>query len=419
MRRSDWHVRAGSVVILWLAAAVVVAALCLLEPIPDWLPVHLLLLGALSNAILIWSNHFAAAVLRLPDRSRGRPEAVRLACFNGGALAVVAGMLTGWWAVVVVGAAVAAAAVAWHAVVLLRRKRSALPAPFGPTVRYYVAAGLLLPFGIAVGVVMAPGELTDQMHARLALAHVSINLLGWVGLTLVGTLVTFWPTMLRTQVAAGAERAARRALPVLLVGIGMVAVGALLGARSAAALGICCYVVGLALNARPIAETARRRPPTDYSTWSVLAAMAWMIVSVAALGVVLGTAPSWAAAAERADRLGLPLLMGFAAQLLLGALSYLIPVAMGGGPAAARATGAILNRGGTVRLVMINVGLVVAVLPLPHGVRVAGTVALLAALAAFLPLAVWAVVVARRSVPQVPGPDARTWGGRHPGTGGA
>ncbi len=403
MRRSDWHLRAGAVVIAWLTAAVVAALLALVTSVPDWLPVHLLLLGALSNAILIWSSHFSAAVLRLPDRSSGRHEAVRLIAFNAGALVVVAGMLAAQWLAVGVGALVAATAVAWHALVHLRRMRAALPAPFGSTVRYYVAAGLLLPVGIAIGVLMAPDELTDDRHARLALAHVSINLLGWVGLTLVGTLVTFWPTMLRTQVAAGAERAARRALPVLLTGVVVSAAAALLGAQPVAALGVGCYVVGLVMNAGPIATTARRRPPVDYSTWSVLAAMAWMLASVVTLGLIVATAPDWTVAAERADRIGLPLLAGFAAQLLLGALSYLIPVAMGGGPSAARATGAILNRGRATRLLMVNVGLAVGLLPVGQAIRTAGTAVLLMGLAAFLPLAGWAVVVARRSVPQLPG----------------
>ncbi len=44
-----------------------------------------------------------------------------------------------------------------------------------------------------------------------------VNLLGWIGLTVLGTLVTLWPTMLRTQMADNAESASEHALPVLSV----------------------------------------------------------------------------------------------------------------------------------------------------------------------------------------------------------
>src|SRR5664280_2931884 len=95
----------------------------------------------------------------------------------------------------------------------------ALPSRFGATVRYYVAAAGLLPVGAALGTALARG-LGDPVHEQVILAHVSLNVLGWIGLTIVGTLVTLWPTMLRTRIAAGSERAARRALPILVLAIG-------------------------------------------------------------------------------------------------------------------------------------------------------------------------------------------------------
>ncbi len=70
MKRSSWHLRAGSVVFGWLVALVVVAVAQPFLPLSSWLLVHLLGLGAASNAILIWSRHFADALLR---RSRIRP----------------------------------------------------------------------------------------------------------------------------------------------------------------------------------------------------------------------------------------------------------------------------------------------------------------------------------------------------------
>ncbi|HSN06432.1 MAG TPA: hypothetical protein VLV82_03730 [Candidatus Angelobacter sp.] len=399
MTRTEWHLRVGSVVAAWLLAAAVTALVGLVVDVEPWLPVHLLLLGAVSNAILVWSSYFAEAVLRLPDKADRRAEAIRIATFNVGALTVVAGMTASWWAVAVAGAAVAAVAVAWHGVVLLGRMRRSLPSRFGATVRYYVAASSLLPLGIALGVVLAHGDLDDELHARVALAHVALNVLGWIGLTVLGTVVTLWPTMLHTQVAEGAERAARRALPMLVTAVLVVAGGALAGSAAVAVLGLLGYVVGLVLTGRSLAQEALRRRPRGYATLSVAAAYLWLTGSVVALAVIVATAGSWSAAADRADRLGAPLLVGFAAQLLLGALTYLVPVVLGGGPAAARATGAVLDTAGRTRAVVVNAGLVLALVPLPDGVRTAVAVAVLLALASFLPLALRAVVVRRIRVP--------------------
>ena len=365
VRRADWHVRAGAVVVAWLAAAVVAGAASLVRDVPTWLLLHLLLLGAVSNAILIWSSHFSAAMLRLPDRSGRREETARLALFNAGALSVVVGMtlidvpMTAWF-IVIAGGAVSAEAVIWHGVDLWRRTRKALPSRFGHTVRYYIVAALLLPFGIYIGLLMAPLDLPEDKHAQLALAHVALNVLGWMGLTVLGTLVTLWPTMLHTQVADGAERAARRALPVLAISVATIAIGALLASRPAAVAGVIGYLVGMLLLGRGFLVEARRRPPSTYATRSVLAALLWFVGCIVTLGVVVATASSWESAAEAADRLAAPLLVGFGAQLLIGALSFLIPVVLGGGPAMARATNALLDRGSVPRLALINGGVLLS-----------------------------------------------------------
>ncbi|MGI8414763.1 MAG: cupredoxin domain-containing protein [Nakamurella sp.] len=74
------------------------------------------------------------------------------------------------------------------------------------------------------------------------------------------------------------------------------------------------------------------------------------------------------------------------AQILLGAMSYLIPVVMGGGPAAVRATNRDLDAGGALRVSLTNLGLLVCVLPVPSLVRVIASVLVLTALASFVPL---------------------------------
>src|SRR6185437_13378127 len=123
----------------------------------------------------------------------------RLIMLNGGGLLVVIGVPSRVWALTLAGACLVATAVAWHGASLVGRLRRSLPSRFRPLVRYYVAAAACLPVGAGLGASLAHG-LGDPLHDRGAVAHVAVNVLGWMGLTVVGTLVTLWPTMLRTRI---------------------------------------------------------------------------------------------------------------------------------------------------------------------------------------------------------------------------
>jgi len=235
------------------------------------------------------------------------------------------------------------------------------------------------------------------MHGQMRLAHATVNLLGWMGLTIVGTLVTLWPTMLRTRMAERTEHAARRALPLLVVSVLVAAGGALLGLKPAVVLGLGGYLVGLALVAVPFVRTALAKRPASYPTWSVLAGLAWLVGSLAAMAVGVATAPSWQEVDDRVSWLTPFLAAGFGAQVLLGALSYLVPMALGGGPTAVRAANTVLDKGGALRIVLVNGGLLVSVLPVPSVVRVAASMLVLGGLAAFVPLLVGAIRASRKA----------------------
>src|SRR5690606_28790879 len=143
-----------------------------------------------------------------------------------------------------------------------------LPARFSGTVRYYVAAACFLPVGAALGTVLARDP-ADPWHTRILLAHVTLNLLGWVGLTVVGTLFTLWPTMLRTRMAPSTETAARRALPVLVCSVLLTAGATFAGQLTIAAVGIVGYLAGLAIAGSTWIEPVRRKRPESFATWSI------------------------------------------------------------------------------------------------------------------------------------------------------
>jgi nitrite reductase (NO-forming) len=290
-------------------------------PAPRWLLIHLLLLGAVSHSILFWSRHFTDALRQTPARTRERGrQSARLAMLNGGTVLVIVGVLIGRWPVTAVGAAAIASSAAWHAGSLLLQLRTALPARFAMTVRYYIAAAALLPIGALLGTLMVRGT-ADHTQERLMLAHVSFNVLGWLGLTVLGTLVTLWPTMLRTRIAPGAERAATRALPILLAGVTVTAVAALTGVILGTAFGLALYLVSVAVLAGPFTRAALAKPPSSFATWSVLAGMLWLAGTLTLLTLSLAVSDTRARVDARLTDATPFLAAGFAAQLLVGAMS--------------------------------------------------------------------------------------------------
>jgi nitrite reductase (NO-forming) len=356
--------------------------------------VHLLLLGAVTNAIFVWSSHFADALLRRRATTGSRRwQAMRMITLNVGALTVVAGMVTGVWVLTLAGSVIVGIAAAAHGITLAQQIRTALASRFGATVRYYVLASLALPIGAGLGAALArdPGE---PWHGRVMAAHITINLLGWIGLTVMGTLVTLWPTMLRTRIAEGAERVARQALPVLAGSVVIAVTGALCGLQAVAAIGVAGYLAGLLRAVRPLAQVARAKAPAAYATWSVMASVVWLIGSLLGLVVVLAGSPTWLLVTDRLGLLVVPLAAGFAAQILLGAMSFLVPVVLGGGPTILRGTQARMDVGDALRVVLVNAGLVVCLLPVPAEVRMLVAILVVAAFAAFLPLLVSAVLYA-------------------------
>lgn len=400
--RGFWPLR-DLPVVLWLLGAVVVSLLHASIPAPRWLMIHLLVLGAAGHSILVWSRYFADTLVRLPATPR-RVQSQRLLVFNLGVLLVAVGVPGELWWLVVVGALGVAAAVGWHVASLVRGLRTGFASRFSGTIWFYIAAGILLLVGITLGTWLAtdPGE---PLHTRLQVAHVAVNLLGWIGLTVLGTVVTLGPTMLRTRIVEGAEEHARRALPVLLAGILVIVAAAWADVVALVAAGVLLYAAGAALIAWPLARTAVRKPPATFATWSLGAGLVWLLALLLALtaqvtwGVSHGG--SWLDVGESFEHLTPYLVAGFVAQVLLGAMSYLIPVVMGGGPAAVRSTNRDLDAGGALRVSLTNLGLVVCVLPVPSLVRVLASALVLAALACFIPLLLLAIR-RRRTTPTGP-----------------
>ena len=219
----------------------------------------------------------------------------------------------------------------------------------------------------------------------------------WVCRADLGTLGSLGPGRLRVGCAAGAGFVAGRVVPIRVASVVVTVGGALAGVQVLAAIGVAAYLGGVVWAVRPLARVTVAKAPAAYATWSVMAAVLWLTGSLLGLVTVLVTSPTWAVVTDRLGLLIIPLAAGFAAQVLLGALSYLVPVVLGGGPTTVRGSQARIDRANTLRALIINVGLMICVIPVPSLVRGPVSVLVLGAFAAFLPLLTSAVLYARRA----------------------
>jgi nitrite reductase (NO-forming) len=387
----------------YLVAAVCVVAAHRLVAIPQWLALHLLLLGAASNAVFVYSRHFAQALLHARPGSE-RPAHARLAGFNLGAVAVLTGMSAGLPWLAVTGAVLVGAAVVAHTASLINMARAAsLSGRLRIVVWYYVAAGTALVIGATLGGLLAGGTVRSaRWEEALLLAHAHLNLLGWLGLVVVGTLFMLWPAVLRTRMADTAPRCARQVLTITVVGLAVAVTGELLSglltsAHWSAVVGMAAYLTGVAYSLRPVVTEIRAKSPRTSAPVALLLGNGWLL---AALAVdVVGLALGGTTAADLLDRLLVPMLgIGVIAQILTGALTFLLPVTVGGGPAGNRRMTEVLEYAWLPRALLGNLGVVLLVLPTSGGPRVLAWTLVVLGIGSFPALVAASLLAVRRTV---------------------
>lgn len=372
--------------LVWLIAALFVVPLNHVISVSDWLLIHLILLGALTHSAMVWSEYFTHTLLKTratPDDERAQDQ--RIGMLGVGALLVLVGFPADQWLIVLAGALFVAAAMAWHSAHLLKKFRAALPGRFRVVIRYYVTAACMLPIGATFGVVLAFG-VNDEWRGRLMITHMVFNLLGWIGLTVTGTLLTFWPTMIRARMDPHAEKYARQSYPLFLLGIAVMSAGALSGVQLLSLVGLATYTTGLVWWGRTLIAPLRQKGLVEFAPTSVGVSMLWASVGLVWVGYLLATSANWPEVTDKLPTVAAVFVVGFALQLLLGALSYLIPMLIGRGPAMMRAAQGPLNAGGAFRVIVPNVALLVWLAPVPGMVRHAMVALALITFASFFPV---------------------------------
>lgn len=374
--RRSWHRKATKPVSYWMIALVIAVAAHPLIPQFRWLLVHMVTLGLVTTSIMIWGQHFTEALLktRLAEETRSR-QVARIWALTASIVLTMAGMLANLPLLTVFGAIGVSAMILWYAFALGAQLKAALAPRFSFVVRAYLIAACLLPFGAALGAILAfsPGE---PWQGRLLLAHQIVNILGFVGVTVSATLLTLWPTVLRTKLDTLKAMRASRLLIVMVIGTLIAMLGALVDNVLVGLAGLTLYILGqvvigllLVALAWQSARQARREPLALFPVLSIGAGALWFLGTCVALwglwfssigssdGSPVTSPLNFSLTAARLHDLSVPFVAGFLLQLLLGAMSYLLPASMGGGPRALKAGLVVMSRWAVFRVVTLNLAL--------------------------------------------------------------
>ena len=385
-RADDRRVAVASVVIAagYLVAAAGAAAAIATgtpgSPSTAWLPIHFALAGGASTAISGVMPFFVAAL------SAGRPAPARLRASAVGLMAVGAGLvathglaptLSVGVPLSVVGGVLYLCGIVATAACVRTSARGGLMAR-----RPIITAGYLLALA-NVGVGATLGTLVllgwEPVASRLVAvrtAHAWTNLIGFVSLVILVTLLHFLPTVLGTRIVP--RRSA--SLAVLGVGLGapVVVVGALSGVGVIAGGGALLTVggvVGLAAEARAV-RAARGRWTTDagwhhMASVGLLAGVVWFSIGAGlASALMLGHAVGLVGdeGAWRSPLVAGPLAVGWVVQVLVASWTHLLPSIGPGGPVEHAVQRTLLGRGATPRLVALNLGAALLAIGWPAGI---------------------------------------------------
>jgi nitrite reductase (NO-forming) len=306
-------------------AFIVAAGLATAGGASRWLAVHLVLAGGVVLAISGVSLMLAVTWSASPAPRNGAVFAQRLLIGAGAAGVGIARSADAADAWVGIAGALYVAGLITLAVLLVVTIRHGTERRFDAAAAGYVAALTAGVTGAAAGVTMAAGGAT----ARLRSAHVTLNLLGLIGLVVAATIPHFAATVGRSRMSRLARpRVMRVILSIMVSGLAL-ASGALAGgAQGLAAWGFAAYAAGigavLVVLPRPTRRQLRWAGPRLVALW---AGALWWGVAVAATGVQAADgrpvlAGPWLAA----------LVLGGYLQILWGSLAYLLPMLRGGGP---------------------------------------------------------------------------------------
>ena len=345
---------------LWATGALVAVPLASIAGVRWWLPLHMVLLGAVTQAIVGGQLMFSATLglARGPNRSSTMTQ---LALLNAGSILVIAARLWGSRPALAIGASIVTIAIGWVLWTVHRLWGMSANRRFAITGVFYRLAGISLIAGASIGGALGIGAFDDgASYLTHRNVHMIFNVFGWAGLTIVGTAITLLPTILHVR---SPDLSVVRHSPWLMAGgLLVMATGGTTSQDVVAGAGMVLYLAGLAsfgLYLRAVLIIpSRRRIPT--AAFHLVAAITWAVTTSVAVAISLMQGDS---AATR-DFVVVGGAAGFAFQALLGAWSFLLPSTRPPIPERRRVELVAMELGGKAQVAVYNVGLVLVLIGL-------------------------------------------------------
>lgn len=300
-------------------------------PLPSWVRlvhVHAALVGGVAQMILGGFLAFIPPLL-MTGRSQRDSHPLLFAAINAAAV----GMAVGFWLhnFMVVGAAgmLVLGAFLWIARDAFAQARRSLNAP--PLNLWYYAAALFSLFaGLAAAESMALG-LVQESYGHIRLAHIHLNLLGFVTLAIVGTMHNLLPTVLNQPLAS--PTLGRAVLILMPLGVAVLVAGFLNSSIPIELAAGVVLLVGATLYAANLTKTwlASSRAGTAASDHLLIGTFFLLVTIVLGLLVAansLSSPPAMPYGTLHLVAYTHMALLGFILNTIMGALSHLIPVTL-------------------------------------------------------------------------------------------
>lgn len=321
----------GWLVLSSILGLAILVGLVRATPLPPWVRlvhVHAALVGGVAQMILGGFLAFIPPLL-MTGRKQRDSHPVLFLTINGGAV----GMLVGFWlhrylvvgvaGFLVVGSFLWVARDAW-----IQTRRSLNSPPLN--LWYYALALLALLGGLASGETMAFG-LAAESYGYVRLAHIHLNLLGFITLAIIGTMHNLLPTVLNTPLAS--PRLAQMVLILIPIGVAIL-IGGFLNSSVPVemAAGAILFVGGLlyAVNLFQtwMASTHKGSSASDHLLIGTFFFLFTIILGVLVAANSLSSPPLMPYGTLHLIAYTHMALLGFVLQTIMGALSHLIPVTL-------------------------------------------------------------------------------------------
>lgn len=311
--------------IAFLLAGALTAALTALGLVDwwgRWLALHFLLLGGVSQLVLGAAQFFSTAYLATDPPGRPMVRA-QLAVWVSGTLLVAASVPAGVPALADVGVALIVTGLALFWIALRRLERGSLQTARW-AIRWYYACAAFLAAGAILGMLLA--RHTTWSHGSLLGAHLALNLGGWLGTAIVGTLHTFYPSLTHSRLAH--ERLQGPTFVAWCAGVAILSAGAAFDAPMLVAGGWLALTAGALMLAANIVASARAAEgPLGLPARLVGAAQLFLVAGLAlALAMLVSEGASATPAGDWRAALAVLLVGGWIGMTVAGSLLHLLTV---------------------------------------------------------------------------------------------